>query len=75
MGKPIPAVYVSVARMLVIYVPFAFLLNHFIGIAGIFAAYAIANMASGFLSYAWARASIREQCHKHGSPVLAAETP
>lgn len=73
MGKPIPAVYVSIARMLVIYVPVAFVLDHFIGIAGIFVAYAVANLASGALSYAWARASIREQCEKHGSPVLAAE--
>lgn len=74
MGKPIPAVYVSIARMLVVYVPVAFLLDYLIGIAGIFAAYAIANVATGFLAYAWAKSSVREQCHKHGAPVLATET-
>lgn len=74
MGKPIPAVYVSIARMLVLYVPIAFVLDRFFGVAGIFAAYAVANVVTGFLSYAWARSSIREQCHKHGSPVLATET-
>ena len=74
MGKPIPAVYVSIARMLVIYVPIAFVLDYLIGIPGIFAAYAIANVVTGALSYAWARSSIREQCDKHGSPALATES-
>jgi putative MATE family efflux protein len=74
MGKPIPAVYISIARMLVIYVPIAFVLDHFIGVPGIFAGYAIANFVTGILSYAWARSSIREQCEKLGSPVLATES-
>ena len=74
MGKPIPAVYISIARMLVIYVPVAFVLDYLIGVPGIFAAYAVANLATGVLSYAWARSSVREQCDKHGSPVLATES-
>ncbi len=74
MGKPIPAVYISVGRMGVIYVPLAFMLDPTLGIGGIFAAYAIANVATGVVAYAWARASVREQCDKHGQPVLVTET-
>ncbi len=75
MGKPIPAVYVSLARMIVIYVPLAFLLDRFLGVAGIFIAYAVANVLTGILSYAWARSCVTEQCDKHGAPVLASESP
>ncbi len=74
MGKPIPAVWISVARMGVIYVPLGFVLDHFFGVAGIFAAYAIANVVTGIVAYSWARASVREQCDKHGEPVLATES-
>lgn len=62
MGKPMPAVHISVGRMMVLYVPMAFLAERFFGIAGIFAAYAAANVVTGILSYAWARVSIQGQC-------------
>ncbi len=55
LGKPMPAVYISAIRMLVLYLPLAILGRHFFGIAGIFGAYAVANLLSGVLSYAWAR--------------------
>jgi len=69
MGKPMPAVFISVARMAVIYVPLAFLLNRQFGIAGIFAAYALTNVVSGILAYGWAHASVREQTEKHAVPA------
>ena len=72
MGKPIPAVYVSVARMIVIYVPLGFLLDNLIGVAGIFAAYAVANVITGMMAYVWARASIAQQCEKHARPASRA---
>jgi len=71
MGKPMPAVYVSVGRMCVIYVPIAYLLDYYLGVAGIFAAYAVANATMGVVSYSWARRSVQEQCDKHGPPVVA----
>lgn len=74
MGKPIPAVWISVARMGVIYVPLAWVLDLTFGIPGIFAAYAIANIATGIIAYTWARSSVAEQCDKHGEPVLVTET-
>jgi len=62
LGKPMPAVYISLLRILVLYVPFAFLGQKYFGIAGIFTAYAIANIGTGLLSYFWARSVVREQC-------------
>jgi MATE family, multidrug efflux pump len=77
MGKPMPAVVVSVARMAVIYVPLAMIGEVFFGIAGIFGAYALANIVMGAVSYAWAHRSVQEQCdknvHRAPAPVVAAE--
>lgn len=55
LGKPMPAVWISVARILVLYVPLAFIGLKLYGVVGIFAAYAIANIVSGIGAYAWAR--------------------
>ena len=55
LGNPMPGVVISVTRILVLYVPLAFLGKSLFGIAGIFAAYAVANVASGVLGYVWAR--------------------
>jgi Na+-driven multidrug efflux pump len=74
MGKPMPAVHISVSRMAVIYIPLAFAGSYFLGIAGIFAAYAIANIVMGIISYAWARASVQEQCDAHAEPLIVSET-
>jgi len=74
MGKPMPAVMVSVGRMAVIYVPLAIVSNHYLGIAGIFGSYAIANVIAGIFAYAWARRSVTEQCDIHATPVIVTET-
>lgn len=62
LGKPMPAVWISVARILVLYVPFAFIGLKFYGVVGIFAAYAIANIVSGIGAYAWARHTAHSLC-------------
>jgi len=74
MGKPMPAVAISVARMAVIYVPVAIALRFVMGIAGIFIAYALANIVTGIVSYLWARNSVQGQCDKHARPILVTET-
>ena len=74
MGKPMPGVVVSLSRMGVLYIPLALLLDSFLGIAGIFMAYAVANVLTGFGSYAWAHRSVQAQCDKHKSPALVTET-
>lgn len=65
MGKPMPAVNISVGRMVVIYIPLAFLLERNYGATGIFVAYMIANIVTGVISYLWARASVQGQCDRH----------
>ncbi len=62
LGKPMPAVWISVARILVLYVPLAFIGLRFYGLVGIFAAYAIANIVSGIGAYAWARHTAHSLC-------------
>lgn len=71
MGKPMPAVHISVARMVAIYLPLAFIAERLFGVAGIFAAYALANVITGVISYLWARSSVTEQCDKHAVTVPA----
>lgn len=73
MGKPMPAVHISVSRMMVIYVPLAIITEKYFGISGVFAAYAIANIITGVFSYVWARASVQEQCNLHGAPIAVSE--
>ena len=74
MGKPMPAVHISVTRMALIYIPLAIVAERFFGITGIFVAYAIANIVTGVIAYAWARASVQEQCDAHAEPLLVSET-
>jgi putative MATE family efflux protein len=62
LGKPMPAVYISATRMSLMYLPLAILGRHWFGIAGIFGAYAIANVLTGLLSYVWAQRTARSLC-------------
>lgn len=69
-GSPLPAVAISVMRMVVIYVPVALLLSRFYGVAGIFTAYAIANIVTGAVSYVWARSAVQTQCERLQGPGI-----
>jgi putative MATE family efflux protein len=69
MGKPMPAVHLSVARMVVIYIPLAFVADRLFGVAGIFGAYMAANIITGIVAYAWAMASVQEQCDLNAAPA------
>jgi putative MATE family efflux protein len=62
LGYPIPGVVISVCRIAVLYIPVALIAMQFFDIAGIFAAYAIANIVSGLGAYAWARTTVRNRC-------------
>jgi putative MATE family efflux protein len=74
MGKPMPAVVISVARMAIIYVPLAIIMQKLMGMAGIFGAYAFANIATAAVAYAWAQRSVQGQCDKHQPSILVSET-
>ena len=53
LGKPLPSTALSFARMFVVYVPLAFVLNHQFGYVGIFVAILISNMVMGLAGYIW----------------------
>jgi putative MATE family efflux protein len=57
LGQPMPAVAVSVGRIVVLYVPLAIAGMYFLDATGIFAAYTIANIVSGVVAYRWAKAA------------------
>lgn len=61
MGRPMPAVAVSVMRMVVIYLPLAWAGSAWLGYPGIFAAYTVANLICGFGAWRWALAECARQ--------------
>ncbi len=67
LGKPISSTIMSVVRMVVLYVPLAFLGKHFFGLAGIFAAAAFTNIIMGIVSYLWNRMTYRSAADSSAS--------
>ncbi|XOV86673.1 MAG: MATE family efflux transporter [Pseudomonadota bacterium] len=55
LGKPISATVMSVVRMLVLYVPLAFLGRELFGLPGIFAAACASNLIMGVTGFVWNR--------------------
>ena len=55
LGKPIPSMIMTVSRMVILYIPLAYLGSKVFGINGIFAAASIANLAVGIGAYVWNR--------------------
>ena len=53
LGKPIPSMIMTVSRMVVLYIPLAYVGSKLFGINGIFAAACIANLAVGIGAYIW----------------------
>lgn len=55
LGKPISSTIMSVVRMLVLYVPLAYLGSQWYGVLGIFAATCATNIIMGVLGFSWNR--------------------
>jgi Na+-driven multidrug efflux pump len=53
LGKPLPSTALSFARMILVYVPLATLLNNLMGFVGIFIATFISNILFGMISWRW----------------------
>ncbi|MEM9511600.1 MAG: MATE family efflux transporter [Cyanobacteria bacterium P01_E01_bin.48] len=53
LGKPLPAVVMSIVRTGVLYIPLAYLGAQFIGIIGVFFAASISNLLVGIAAYVW----------------------
>jgi putative MATE family efflux protein len=60
-GKPFPAVVISLSRTLVLYVPLAYGASKLFGVPGIFAAACFSDLLSGIIAYAW----FRRHCRTH----------
>ena len=58
LGHPMPAVWISLGRIVVLYLPLAALGMVVMQATGIFVAYAVANILSGVLAYVWAKRTV-----------------
>lgn len=52
-GKPLPAMFVSLTRTILVYAPLAFILAKFFGLIGVFAAACTANFIAGGVGRTW----------------------
>jgi Na+-driven multidrug efflux pump len=64
LGEPMPAVGISVGRIVALYMPMAMLGGYFFDELGIFAAYPVANIISGIVAYEWAKRTVRRRCRQ-----------
>jgi len=71
LGNPMPGVAISVVRILVLYVPLAWIGRELFGIAGIFGGYAVANILAGTIGYFWAKIN----AHRLSQVAAARVTP
>ncbi|MEM8832226.1 MAG: MATE family efflux transporter [Cyanobacteria bacterium P01_G01_bin.19] len=55
LGRPIPAVIITVLRMFVLYIPLAYLGSSWLGVTGIFVAATISNVVVGIGAWEWSR--------------------
>ena len=57
-GKPLPSTALAFARMVVVYIPLASVLDHYFGYQGIFVATLISNSLLGIAAYYWFRSQL-----------------
>lgn len=60
LGKPMPPTILSIARTVVVYVPMAFVFDHFWGYPGIFVALLVSNVLFGLASWWWGRVMLAQ---------------
>ena len=65
MGKPVAAMFVSLSRTLLVYVPLAWILSQFFGLPGIFFAAACANVTAGLVGFTWFRSVLSAWLKTH----------
>jgi putative MATE family efflux protein len=58
-GKPMPGVYISTLRVIVVFLPLAFIGRALFGLPGMFAASALSNLALGLVGFVWLGRHIR----------------
>ncbi|MBL6691263.1 MAG: MATE family efflux transporter [Pseudomonadales bacterium] len=60
LGKPMPPTILSIARTVVVYLPMAFVFDHFWGYPGIFVALLVSNILFGLTSWWWGRVMLAQ---------------
>ncbi|HSM68708.1 MAG TPA: MATE family efflux transporter, partial [Xanthomonadales bacterium] len=60
MGVPMPGVYISTLRVIVVFLPLAFLGRALFGLQGMFAASALSNLTLGLVGFLWLGRQIRK---------------
>ena len=63
LGRPGPAVIISSLRVVIVYLPLAYLGGRWFGVEGVFGALLVSNLATGVLAYRWHQRT----CHR-GAP-------
>jgi len=59
-AKPLPGMFVSLTRTIMIYAPLAFILAHFFGLVGVFSAAFTANLIAGGVGVVWLRRVLKQ---------------
>jgi len=62
-GKPLPGMFVSLTRTIMVYAPLAFLLAYMFGLVGVFAAAFTANLIAGAVGVVWLRHVLKRVIH------------
>jgi putative MATE family efflux protein len=60
MGRPIPGVVISVCRVIIVFLPLAFLGRYLFELPGLFAATTLSNLLMGAVGFAWLGAQINQ---------------
>ena len=65
LGKPLPSLVINLTRMLILYVPLAYLGSRVFGVLGIFTAICFSNLAVGIGAFFWTRNTYQKMlCYK-----------
>ena len=60
MGKPAPGVMISACRVIIVFLPLAFLGRHLFDLPGLFAATTLSNLLMGAVGFAWLGSKINQ---------------
>jgi len=60
-GRPLPSVVISSCRVIIVFLPLAWLAQHWLGLPGLFAAETVSNALMGWVAYQWLGRHIRAQ--------------
>ncbi len=63
-GRPLPAMFVSLTRTILLYAPLAFVLAHVFGLVGVFVAACTANLVAGTVGFLWFRQTFKYIVHE-----------